>query len=159
MIFRCEVVEHLSALVYMTAGIFVEFNTIEIAILFPPVPPEMLAYIVECLFQRIGADTEVGVGQHYACCINIAVEPELHTEALGNILHDIVHWPAILGLVGLCWGLQQHSYHHHQAKKQSLHLHLICFRWQRYNNNLKFANFALIITGYNKMRTICVIIS
>ena len=90
----------------MTAGIFVKLDSVEIVPLLPPIPLDVLTDVVERLLQRIGADAEIGIGEHHACRIDISIESELHIKPFGDILHDIAHRPAILCLVCLRRGSQ-----------------------------------------------------
>ena len=85
----------------MATRIFVELDLIGVAALLPPVPVEMLADVVECLFQRIGPDAEVGIGQHDACRIDIGIKLELDVKPFGDIVHHLTHRSAILRLVCL----------------------------------------------------------
>ena len=100
-IFRSEVIEHLFALVLVATGIFVEFDLIEVAALFPPIPIEMFADIIERLFEGIGTDAEVCISEHDARRIDIGIEFELDVESFGDIVHHLTHRSAILRLVGL----------------------------------------------------------
>jgi hypothetical protein len=100
-VFRGEIVEHLFAFVFMTTGIFVQLDLIEIATLLPPVPIEVLADIIECLFQGIRTDAKVCVREHYPCCIYVTIKLEFDIEPFGNVVHYLTHRFAILRLVGL----------------------------------------------------------
>ena len=85
----------------MTARVLVEFDLVTVAALLPPVPVVVLADVVEGLLKGVRAHAEVGVGQHHACGVYIAVKLQLHAKALTHVLHHVVYGAGVAGFEGL----------------------------------------------------------
>ena len=108
----------------MTAWILVWLDFIQVVILLPPVPVEVLTDIRQRLFQRIRSDTPVGKSQFHTRSIDIILEP--HTKTLFHILHHITQRTGIVSrIVILCLYAQHCCYA--QPNGQNRFLHILLF--------------------------------
>ena len=96
---RGQILQQLDSLVGMAAIVLVAADAIEPSRPRPPLPVVVAADVGERLFERIGPQAEVGVGQGEPRRVH--VEAELHLEAARHFAHHVAQRPPVLGLIGL----------------------------------------------------------
>ena len=84
----------------MATGILVRFDFVHVAVLLPPVPVEILADVIERLFDGVGSYSEIGIRKTFAHRIDIVFEANV--ETLADIRHQVADGAFVSRLKGLC---------------------------------------------------------